>query len=54
MQEHKFDIGKVYIPTGAIIQIESNTHSNGKIPEGDAYAFARGRWSSIAFQCAVF
>lgn len=51
MAEHKFDFEKVYIPTGAIVQIESNTHSNGKIPEGDAFAYSRGRWRSIAFQC---
>ncbi|WP_276165460.1 hypothetical protein [Zobellia alginiliquefaciens] len=42
----------VSVKTGDVIQIESNTHSNGKIPEGDAYAFARGRWRSISFKCA--
>ncbi|MDB4538061.1 DNRLRE domain-containing protein, partial [Akkermansiaceae bacterium] len=29
------------------IRIEFNTASNGKIPEGDAFAFARGRWQSL-------
>ncbi|MBT9187581.1 hypothetical protein [Zobellia russellii] len=41
----------ISVNTGDIIQIESNTHSNGKIPEDDAYAFARGRWRSISFNC---
>ncbi|SIS47729.1 hypothetical protein SAMN05421766_102165 [Zobellia uliginosa] len=42
----------VPVKTGDIIQIESNTHSNGKIPEDDAYAYARGRWRSISFECS--
>ena len=29
------------------IRVEFNTTSNGKIPEGDAFAFSRGRWRSI-------
>ena len=29
------------------IRVEFNTASNGKIPEGDAFAFARGRWRSV-------
>ena len=29
------------------IRVEFNTASNGKIPEGDAFAFSRGRWRSI-------
>ncbi|WP_075589653.1 hypothetical protein [Labilibacter marinus] len=33
------------------IQVEFNSHSNGKIPEGDAFAFARGRWTMIEFEC---
>ena len=41
----------ILVKTGDVIQIESNTHSNGKIPEGDAYAFARGRWRSLSFEC---
>ncbi len=31
------------------IRVEFNSASNGKIPEGDAFAFARGRWRSITF-----
>lgn len=30
------------------IRVEFNSASNGKIPEGDAFAFARGRWRSLA------
>ena len=37
----------VKVPAGAQISIESNTHSNGKIPEGTAFAWARGRWDSL-------
>lgn len=33
---------------GDLIRVEFNSASNGKIPEGEAYAFARGRWQSIA------
>lgn len=33
------------------IQIESNSHSNGKIPEDDAFAFSRGRWTELKFHC---
>lgn len=50
MKPHIHTLEKVAIRTGDVIQIESNTHSNGKIPEGDAFAFARGRWRSITFR----
>ncbi len=33
------------------IQLEFNSHSNGKIPEGDAFAFSRGRWTELQFHC---
>ncbi|MFC2111626.1 discoidin domain-containing protein [Bacteroidota bacterium] len=35
---------------GDVVQVEFNTHTNGKIPEGDTTAYSRGRWVSIAFQ----
>ncbi len=44
-------IKDVSIRKGDVIQIEFNSASNGKIPEGDAFAFARGRWTSIDFKC---
>ena len=34
---------------GDEIRIAFNSHSNGKIPEGDAFAFSRGRWRSLEF-----
>lgn len=40
------------IETGDIIQIESSTHSNEKIPEGNGFAFSRGRWKSIQLDCS--
>ncbi len=33
------------------IQLEFNSHSNGKIPEDDAFAFSRGRWTELEFHC---
>lgn len=49
MQPFTHTFKNVFVLTDDVIQIESNTHSNGKIPEGDAFAFARGRWRSISF-----
>lgn len=40
----------ITVPAGATLSIESNALSNGLIPEGDAYAFARGRWRSLTLQ----
>ncbi|MCK0157109.1 hypothetical protein MWU65_07970 [Cellulophaga sp. F20128] len=33
------------------IQVEFNSHSNGKIPEDDAFAFSRGIWTALTFHC---
>lgn len=49
MQAFTHSLKSVLVRTGDVIQIESNTHSNGEIPEGDGFAFARGRWRSISF-----
>lgn len=43
----------VAVPAGATIQVESNAHSNGKIPEGDGFAYSRGRWSSLTLTPAM-
>lgn len=43
---HRFK--KVKLQTGDTIRVEFNSASNGKIPEGDAFAFSRGRWKSLA------
>ncbi len=39
----------IKIKNGASIQVEFNSHSNGLIPEGNATAYSRGRWSSLEF-----
>jgi len=44
-QLHTFE--NISIPQGALIGVESIAVSNGKIPEGDAYAYARGRWTKL-------
>ncbi|SDM70972.1 hypothetical protein [Kriegella aquimaris] len=31
------------------IEIKFNSHSNDKIPEGDGFAYSRGRWTEIEF-----
>jgi uncharacterized repeat protein (TIGR01451 family) len=47
-QFHTF--ADIDVPAGATLAVESNALSNGLIPEGDAYAFARGRWRSLTLQ----
>ncbi|MGJ8639691.1 MAG: PKD domain-containing protein [Opitutaceae bacterium] len=44
-QDHLFK--NISIPAGATVAVESDVASNGLIPEGDAYAWARGRWRSM-------
>ncbi|WP_162555728.1 T9SS type A sorting domain-containing protein [Reichenbachiella versicolor] len=46
---HTFD--NVVLKEGDVIQVEFNSTSNGKIPEGDAFAFARGRWRQLHITC---
>lgn len=41
------DFGTVKLKPGAEIGISFNAHTNGKIPEGESTAYARGRWSDI-------
>ena len=41
---------RVRIRTGDTIRVTSNTHSNGLIPEGEGFAWARGRWSALVFE----
>lgn len=40
-------IESVKLENGEKIQVEFNSHSNGKIPEDGAFAYARGRWQGI-------
>lgn len=44
-----YSIKNIQVQKGAIIEVEFNTHSNGKIPEGEAFAYSRGRWKEIKF-----
>lgn len=37
----------VRLPRGARIAVESNTVSNRKVPEGDGFGYARGRWRAL-------
>lgn len=39
----------VEIQNGDEIRVEFNSHTNGKIPEGDTTAYSRGRWKQLVF-----
>ena len=43
---------KVTIQNGETIQIESNSASNFKVPEGNTFAYSRGRWAQIVLNAA--
>ncbi|MEM6691774.1 MAG: hypothetical protein AAF664_20265, partial [Planctomycetota bacterium] len=43
---HRFKA--VQLSPGDLIRVEFSSASNGKIPEGDAFAYSRGRWTSLA------
>ncbi|MEM6474151.1 MAG: hypothetical protein AAF802_31730 [Planctomycetota bacterium] len=43
--KHRFE--SIALKTGDVMRVEFNTASNGKIPEGEGFAFARGRWRSL-------
>ena len=45
--EHRWH--DVQLNRGDNILVEFNTHSNGKIPENEVYAYSRGRWRSLTF-----
>lgn len=40
-------IENVEIEKGQEIEVQFNSHSNGKIPEDDGHAFSRGRWTEL-------
>jgi len=50
-QLHTFE--NISIPQGAVIGVESIAVSNGMIPEGNAFAYARGRWTRLTIADAV-
>ena len=45
-QVHVFK--NVSIPANATLSVEAQSVSNGKIPEKDGFAFARGRWTDLS------
>jgi hypothetical protein len=46
-KQHRHTWKGVKLKYGARLAVESNTASNGLIPEGDGFAWARGRWSQL-------
>jgi len=44
---HRHTWQKIMFSKGAQLAVESNAASNDLIPEGDGYAWARGRWSQL-------
>lgn len=44
-QQHTFE--NINIPQGALIGVESTAVSNDTVPEGDGFAYARGRWTKL-------
>lgn len=43
----EFNLENISIKNGQSIRVEFNSHSNSKIPEGDGFAYSRGRWKSM-------
>ncbi len=37
----------ISVPAGAVLAVESLANTNGKIPEGNGTAYARGRWTAL-------
>lgn len=48
VQNHLFE--DISIPADAQIAVESNSASNGLVPEGNIFAFARGRWTTLTLE----
>jgi hypothetical protein len=46
-QPQTHDLGNITLRPGQRLGLAFNSHSNGKIPEGDAFAFSRGRWTGL-------
>lgn len=47
---HTFE--DIDVPSGAILAVESLANSNDTVPEGDGFAFARGRWTALELKSA--
>ncbi|WP_186826903.1 hypothetical protein [Seonamhaeicola algicola] len=48
-QHHSFR--NIRLKSTSEILVSFNSHSNEKIPEDDAFAFSRGRWTKLNFHC---
>ncbi len=51
-QPHLHTWSNIVINAGDILAIESDTHSNGLIPESGGFAWSRGRWRQIQLVAA--
>ena len=49
-QESTFVIANITLKEGDVIKVASMAVTNGKIPENDETAFARGRWRSLTLK----
>lgn len=47
---HKEKVENVQINRGDVIKVEFLPNSNGLVPEGDAFGFARARWTNMEFE----
>ncbi|QDT68813.1 Beta-L-arabinobiosidase precursor [Planctomycetes bacterium MalM25] len=45
--KHRFE--GVTLRPGDKVRVEFNSASNGKVPEGDGFAYSRGRWRTVEF-----
>lgn len=43
---HMLEVRNVDVKSGSKIQVEFLPHSNGLVPEGDGFGYARARWSN--------
>ena len=41
----------VSMQENSLLEVEFISHSNGLVPEGDGFGYARGRWRTIRFSC---
>ncbi len=48
---HTFTFDNVTVADGDTIQVEFDSNSNGTIPEGNGFAYSRGRWTKLKFDC---
>ena len=46
-EPHTFTVKNVRLQKGTTIEIQFNSHSNGKIPEKGGFAYSRGRWRKL-------